>query len=163
MVGFVANDGAVRPLNEGFLPDRLEQRAVYDWGLLARQDLILVFDLANVEVIAKQVVQCAAAKWYAAARRSRRELLDSGSDVSFPEVSNQFVDAAEFEISPVDRSDQLSFSFDDGNLAVFHLIPTGQVASDPEALTFGCRNLVPDTLGGDLPLKLGKGQKHVEC
>jgi hypothetical protein len=26
MVGFVANDGAVRPLSEGFLPDCFEQR-----------------------------------------------------------------------------------------------------------------------------------------
>jgi hypothetical protein len=46
MVGFVTNDGAVRPLSDGFLPDCLEQRAIHDRGLLARQDLILVFDLA---------------------------------------------------------------------------------------------------------------------
>ncbi len=162
MVRFVAYDGPVGPLGEAFLPDCVKQRTIHDRRLLARQDLILVFDLADVEVIAKQVVQCAAAERDATTRRSRREPFDSGSDVAFPEVPNQFVDTAEFEISPVDRSDELSFLFDDGNLAVLHLIPTGQVASDPEALTLGCRNLVPDTLRGDLPLKLGKGQKHVE-
>ena len=101
MVGFVANDGAVRPLSEGFLPDRLEQRAVHDWGLLARQDLILVFDLPNIEVIAKQVVECTATERDATARRARRELwLWFGCCV--PEVPNQLVDTGELQISPKD-------------------------------------------------------------
>jgi hypothetical protein len=52
--GFVANDGAVRPLSEGFLPDGIKQCAFHDRRLLARQDLILVFDLADVEAIAQQ-------------------------------------------------------------------------------------------------------------
>src|SRR4051812_36094479 len=70
MVGFAAHDGAVRPLSEGFLPDCLEQRAVDDGRLLARQDLIFVFDLADVEVIAEQVVKRAAAERDTAFRTS---------------------------------------------------------------------------------------------
>src|ERR1700736_4143955 len=44
VVRFVAHDGAVGPLGNGFLEDRLKQRATHDRGLLARQDLVLVFD-----------------------------------------------------------------------------------------------------------------------
>ena len=86
VVRFVAQDGAVGPLGEGFLPDRLKQCAIHDRRLLARQDLILVFDLADIEVIAQYIVQRAAAKRDAAARCSRGELLCSGSDVAFSEV-----------------------------------------------------------------------------
>ena len=45
----------------------------------------------------------------------------------------QFV-RAKCEVSPEDQSDQLSFFFDDGDLAVLHLIAKGQGASDPQAL-----------------------------
>jgi hypothetical protein len=34
VVGFVAHDGAVGPLGEGFLSDRLKQRAIHDWRRL---------------------------------------------------------------------------------------------------------------------------------
>ena len=62
VVGLVAHEGAVRPLGEGFLSDRLKQRAIHDRRLFARQDLTLVFDLADIEVVAEQVVQRAAAE-----------------------------------------------------------------------------------------------------
>jgi hypothetical protein len=58
-------------LGEGFLPDCVEQRAIHDWRLLTRQDLILVFDLADIEVVAQQVVQRAAPERDPAARRTR--------------------------------------------------------------------------------------------
>ena len=48
------------------------------------------------------------------------------------------------------------------DLAVLHLIAKGQGASDPQALSLRCRDLVPDPLGGDFPFELGKGQKDVE-
>jgi len=48
---------------------------------------------------------------------------------------NELVDAPEFEVSPEDQSDQFSFFFDNGNLAVLHLIAKGQGASDPQALS----------------------------
>jgi hypothetical protein len=41
------------------------------------------------------------------------------AEVPFFEVPNQFVDAAKFQVSPEDQSDQLSFFFDNGDLAVF--------------------------------------------
>jgi hypothetical protein len=56
VVGFVADEGSVGPLGERFLPDCVKQRAIYNWRLLAGQNLILVFDLANIEVVAQQVV-----------------------------------------------------------------------------------------------------------
>src|ERR1700693_3921092 len=77
---------AVGPLGEGFLPDRLKQRAIHDWRLLTRQDLILVFDLADIEVIAQQVVQRAAAERDPAARRTRGEQPGFGPVVAFSEV-----------------------------------------------------------------------------
>src|SRR5713226_5239201 len=83
-------------------------------------------------------------------------------DVAFFEVPYQFVNAAEFQVSPEDQSDQLSFFFDDRDLALFHLVAKRQSASDPKALSLGGSNLVADPLGGDLPFKLGKGQEHIE-
>src|SRR5713101_8180538 len=135
VVGFVAYDGAVGPLGKGFLPDRLKQRAIHDRRLLARQDLVPVFDLADIEVVAQHVVQRTTAERYSAARRARRELLGPCSDVSFFEVPYQFVNAAEFQLSPEDQSDQLSFFFDDRDLALFHLVAKRQSASDPKALS----------------------------
>src|SRR5258708_27426768 len=153
MIGFVAADGAMRPLGKCLLSDRIKQRAIHDGRLPARQDLILVFDLADIEVVAQQVVQRATTERDATARRARRELPCFGSDVVFPEVPNQFVDAAEFQVSLEDRSDQLSFYFDNRNLAVLHLIAKGKVAPDPEALALRRRDLVSDPLGGDLTLE----------
>ena len=86
MVGLVAYDGAVGPLGEGFLSDRLKQRAIHDWRLFTRQDLILVFDLADIEEVAQQVVQRAASERDPAARRSRGEQPGFGPDVAFSEV-----------------------------------------------------------------------------
>ncbi len=56
------------------------------------------------------------------------------SDVFISEVSHQRIDPAEFEVSPVDQPDPFGFVFDDGNLAVLHLIPEGQGTADPETL-----------------------------
>src|SRR5258707_631186 len=134
VVGLLPYGGAMRPLGERFLPDCIKQRAIHNWRLLAGQDLILVFDLADIEVVAQQIVQRAATERDATARRARRELLDSCPDVAFFEVPYQFVDAAEFEVAPVDEPDPFGFVFDNGNLAVLHLIAEGQGTSDPETL-----------------------------
>jgi len=48
------------------------------------------------------------------------------------------------QVSPEDQSDQFSFFLDDGYLAVLHLIAEGKVASDPQALALGGRDLVSD-------------------
>src|SRR6266850_4286485 len=122
MVGLAAHDGAVRPLGKRFLPNRFKQRTIYDRRLLTWQDLILVFDLADIEVVAQQVVQRAAAERNATACLARRQVLDFCPDVSFFEVPNQFVNTAEFQVASEDRPDQLSLSIDDGNLTVLHFI-----------------------------------------
>ncbi len=74
-------------MGEGFLPDRLKQLAIHNRRLLAGQDLVPVFDLADIEVIAQQVVQRATAERDPTARRSRGEQPGFGSDVAFSEVS----------------------------------------------------------------------------
>ena len=51
---------------------------------------------------------------------------------------------------------------DNGELAIPELIAEGQGPTHPEPLALGRRNLVPDTLGCDLALELGKGQQNVE-
>src|ERR1700745_578641 len=86
MTGFVAYDRAMGPLGEGFLADGLKQRAIHDRRLLAGQDLVLVFDLANIKVIAQQIVQRATAERDPATRSSRGELPGFGPNVAFSEV-----------------------------------------------------------------------------
>src|SRR5260221_14646904 len=109
----------------------------------------------------QQIVQRATAERDATARRARREPFCPGPNVAFFEIPNELVDAAKCEISSEDPSDQFSFFFNDGNLAVLHLIAEGQGASNPQTLPLGGRDLVADPLGGDLALKLGKGQEHI--
>src|SRR6202040_2064241 len=70
LVRLAAYDGAVGPLREGLLPDCVIQRAIHDRWLLTRQDLILVFNLPDIEAIAQQVIQGSATERNAAAGRS---------------------------------------------------------------------------------------------
>ena len=97
LVGLVTYEGAVRPLGKCLLPARIKQRAIHDRRLLTRQNLILVFDLADIEVVAQQVVQRAAPERDPAARHTRAS--GFGPDVAFSEVPQQFVDTAKFEVS----------------------------------------------------------------
>ncbi len=68
----------------------------------------------------------------------------------------------ELEIAAEDGPDPLGLGFVDGDLAVPGVIAKRRHAADPETLALGGRNLVPDPLGGDLALELGKRQQHVE-
>src|ERR1035437_3828830 len=70
-----------------------------------------------------------------------------GSDIFGFEVSHQCIDAAEFEIAPENQPHTFGLVLDDGNLVVFHLITEGQGTTDPEALTLGGSDLVPNPLG----------------
>jgi hypothetical protein len=59
-------------------------------------------------------------------------------------------------------ADNLGFFFHNRELAIFGVITEGHHTADPEPLAFGRPDLVPNTLGRDLPFKLGKGQKDVQ-
>src|SRR5258708_36400384 len=151
-------------LGRGLMRFGGKQGGIHDRRMLAREDLILGFDLTDIELVAKHVVQRAVTEWDATARRARREPFCLGPDVAFLEVPYQFIDAAEFQVSPEDQSDQFSLFFDDGDLALLHFIAKGQGASDPRALSLRCRDLVADPIGGDVrrseaegPLSGGQG------
>ncbi len=75
------------------------------------------------------------------------------SDVFISEGSHQRIDSAEFEVSPVDQPHPFGFVFDDGNLAVLHLIAEGQGTTDPESLSLGRCNLVPEVTKGFCSLR----------
>ncbi len=49
-----------------------------------------------------------------------------------------------------------------GDLSILGVIAERHHATDPKALALGGGYLVPDALGGDLALELGKGQQDVE-
>src|SRR5882757_9102010 len=74
VVRLVPYNGAVGPLGKGFLPDRVKQCAIHYRRLLTRQDLMLVFDLADIEVIDQHIIQRATTEWDPAACRTRRKL-----------------------------------------------------------------------------------------
>ena len=50
----------------------------------------------------------------------------------------------------------------DDELLVLGVVAERHAAAGPFALLARGRDLVPDPLGGELPLELGKGQQHIE-
>ena len=77
-------------------------------------------------------------------------------------IARQFVDPADFKISPKDRPHAFGLLIHNEKLALLQFITQGQGASDPEAFPLGRRDLVPDPLGGDLAFELSKGQEYIE-
>ena len=73
MIARIPHRGPMGPLVGQLLLDRIEQGPVHDGRLRARQDLVFVFDLADIEAVAQQIEQQAAAEENAAASRTRRE------------------------------------------------------------------------------------------
>ena len=73
MVGFGFGVIAVGPLIGELLLNCIKKCAVHDRWLLAGQDLVLVFDLADIEAVAQQIEQRAAVEENAAAGRARCE------------------------------------------------------------------------------------------
>jgi hypothetical protein len=88
-------------------------------GCLPGKFLVLVFDLADIEAVAQQIMQRAAAKRDATACRARCKLFGPGLSVASLEIPYQFIDTAEFEIAAEHRSNQFSFFFDNSNLPSF--------------------------------------------
>ena len=78
------------------------------------------------------------------------------------QVRHQQVEAAQFEIAAEDGPNAVGLGFIDGDLSVLGVIAERRHAADPKALALGGGDLVPDALGGDLALELGKRQQDVE-
>src|SRR5258705_12310634 len=134
MVGFGFGVISVGPLIGELLLNCIKKLPIHDRWLLAGQDLILVFDLADIEPVAQQIEQRSEFEGNASMDRTGCAQPYFGSDVFLSEFSHKRVDPAEFEISLVDQPDPFGFIFDDGNLAVLHLIAKGQGTADPESL-----------------------------
>ena len=142
--------------------DGIEQIPIENGGLLARQDLTLEGHLSDVEPIAKQMGERTARERNAADGLSCLQRADLGDDAPFAQVGHQQVEAAELEIAAEDGPDPLGLGFIDGDLSILGVVAKRRHAADPEALAFGGGDLVPDALGGDLALELGKRQQHVQ-
>jgi hypothetical protein len=76
--------------------DCIKQRPVHDDRLLARQDLILVFDLADIEAIAQQKEQRAPSEGNAASGSTGCKRSYLGTDVPLTEIPHQCIDAGKF-------------------------------------------------------------------
>ena len=162
MVACGPDAGPGGPLIRQLLLDRIEQGAVHNRWLLAGQDLTLVSDLADIEPVAQEIEQRSPLERDATAGATGRKQPCLGADVTFFEISNQGIDAAEFEIALEDQPDLFSIMFYNGDLAVLHVVAEGEGTTDPESLALGRCDLVPDPLGCDLSLELNKGQQDVE-
>src|SRR5882757_1825594 len=134
MVGFGFGMISVRPLIGELLLNGIKKLPIHDRWLLAGQDFILVFDLADIEPVAQQIEQRSAFEENAAMGNTGCAQSYLGPDVFLSEVSHQRIDSAEFEVAPVDPPDPFGFVFDDGNLAILHRIAEGQGTTDPETL-----------------------------
>jgi hypothetical protein len=76
------------------LLDRIEQGALHDRRLLTRQDVALVFDLADIKPIAQEIEQRSPLEWDAAAGAASCKQLGLCADVAVLEISNQSIDSA---------------------------------------------------------------------
>src|SRR5260221_11687511 len=79
-----------------------------------------------------------------------------GDDAPLAQVGHEKIEAAELEVAAEDGSDRLCFRLIDRNPAILRVIAERCHAADPETLALGGGDLVPDALGGDLALELGK-------
>src|ERR1700692_1406228 len=86
VISLVAYNSAVGPLGEGPLPNCLKQGAIHDRRLFAWQDLALVFNLADIEVIAQHVIKRTTAERDAAAGHTGGEQSAFGSDFALFEI-----------------------------------------------------------------------------
>ncbi len=88
MVGCVPDAGPGGPLIRKLLLDRIEQSALHDRWLLARQDLALVSDLADIKPVAQEIKQRSPLERDATTGRTGRKQPRLGADVTFLEISN---------------------------------------------------------------------------
>src|SRR6476659_6495820 len=93
-----------------------------------------------------------ACKWNAADGLACLQRADLGYDAAPAQFGHQQVQAAEPEVAAEDGWHADSLRLVDGYLAVLGVIAQRCHAADPQALALGGRDLVANTLGGDLTL-----------
>ena len=136
--------------------DGLEQVPIDNGRLLALEDLTLKRHVSDIEAIAKQMGERSARERDAAYGVPDLKRPHLGDDAPHAQVGHEQIEAAELEIAAEDGSDRLCFRLIDGNPAILRVIAERCHAADPETLALGGGDLVPDALGGDLALELGK-------
>ena len=94
----------------------LKQLTVENGGLLAGEDLTLVSDLSDVEAVAQQVGEGPASKRNGADRASTAQRPHPRGDALRPQIGEQQIETAEFEIAVEDVTYRLGFLLKDGDL-----------------------------------------------
>lgn len=74
----------------------------------------------------------------------------------------QLFHTADFEIKPEDLANLFGFLFVEDQVAVFEVVAERDHPAHPHAFPLRGGNLVPDTLSGHFPFKLGKGEKNIQ-
>src|SRR6266446_3644730 len=136
--------------------DGLEQVPIDNGWLLALEDLTLKQHVSDIEAIAEQMGERSARERDAAYGLPGLERPHLGDDAPLAQVGHEQIEAAELEVAAEDGSDRLCFRLIDRNPAILRVIAERCHAADPETLALGGGDLVPDALGGDLALELGK-------
>src|SRR6516164_5438116 len=142
--------------------NRLPQRLVNDWRVLARMGLSLVTDLAAVGAVPQHQVERPAREWLATdhptrGTRPRLALASLGFELFLQQPHR-----AEFGIAAKDRAHEFRLAVDDDQLAVAPPIPERRHPAHPHPLLFSGGDLVADALADDLALELRKGQQNIE-
>ncbi len=91
-----------------------------------------------------------------------RERPDLGEHPLLPQLLKELAETAELKVAAKDELDTLSFLLVDDELLVPALVSEWDHAAHPQSAPLRGCDLIPDALGGDLPLELGEGQKHVQ-
>ena len=136
--------------------DGFEQTSIDNCGLLASQCLSLEDDIADIKPVAKEVGEWTAGERDAPHGFARLQGPHLGENAPRAQVRHEQVEGAQLELAAKDASDTVGLGFIDGDLPILGVVPQWRHAADPQALARGCRDLVPDAFGGDLPLELGK-------
>jgi hypothetical protein len=153
---------ALRALKAGASGYLLKEIPIEDGGLLPGKDLALESHLADVEPIAQKMGEGTTGKRDPANYASALKMPHLGDDPPLAQVGHQAVEAAKLQVPPKDGPYPFGLLLDHDNPAVLAGISERGDAPDPQPLALGGCDLVADTFGGDLPLKLGKRQQHIE-
>ncbi len=118
--------------------------------------------LAEIGPVVQDEVEGASAHRLAPARFAGLERPALRDSPALCKVGAQRPNTTQLQVTLEDKADGLGLARIDDQLAVGHVIAEGRIAAHPDALLLGGRELVADTLAGDLTLELGERQQHVQ-